>query len=111
MAHQSIAVGFASHFDFSSPAQRDGEIHDFIVDTRVDIDGRRQRVVVGKLKGRAVGKHAGRAAQGDLADGQQIALELDRRESPAVWDQRLTATLDITLEIALLLLKVLRLQE
>ena len=49
--------------------------------------------------------------QPDLADAQKIALELDLGEAPAVRDERPAARLDVALEVALLLLEVLRLQE
>ena len=47
----------------------------------------------------------------DLADAQKIAFELDLREAPAVRDERMAPRLDVALEVALLLLEVLRLQE
>ena len=51
------------------------------------------------------------APQPELADAQEIALELDLGEAPAVRDERLAPRLDVALEVALLLLEVLRLQE
>ena len=50
-------------------------------------------------------------AQAELADAQKIPLDLDLGEAPAVRDERLAPRLDVALEVAILLLKVLRLEE
>src|SRR5262249_2268326 len=76
-----------------------------------DVDGRRQRVVVGQLKRRAVGKHAGETPERRFADAQQIPLELDFGEPPAVRREWTTSRLDVALDVALLLLEMLGLQE
>ena len=49
--------------------------------------------------------------QPDFADLQEIPLELDFGEAPAVGHERLAPGLDVPLEVAILLLKMLRLEE
>ena len=111
MPHEFVDRGTAVGFEFARPAQRHGEIQDLIADVGRDVDRPRQRVVVGHAKRRAVGEHPCDTPQRDLADRQQVALELDVGETPAVGDERMAPSLNIALEIALLLLEVLGLQE
>ena len=72
---------------------------------------RRQRVVVRHAERRAVREDAGKAPQADFADLQEIPLELDFREAPRVRNERGRPGLDVPLEIAILLLKMLGLKE
>ena len=76
-----------------------------------DVDRRGQRIVFRHPERRAVGKDAGRAPQAELPDAQEVALELELGEAPAVRDERLAARLDVALEVAILLLEMVRPQE
>jgi hypothetical protein len=86
-------------------------VHDLIAQVGVDVDGRRQRIVVGQTEGSAVGKDAGQPAHAELADTQQIALDLDVGKPPAVAREGAAPRLDVTLEVPVLLLEMLRLQK
>src|SRR6185436_9650850 len=99
------------HFELAGAAERHGEKQELIADVRPDIERRRQRLVLGHPKRCAVGEHAGGPPQAELADGEKVALELDLGKTPTVCIERLTAVLDVALEVAILLLEVLRLQE
>src|SRR5205807_2689785 len=98
-------------FDLTRTAQRHREIENLIADVGADVDRRRQRIVVGQLERRAVRKYARKTAQRRFADAQQIALELDLGEPPAVRHEGTTSCLDVALNVALLLLEMLGLQE
>jgi hypothetical protein len=111
MPDQFVRPGVAVRLELTRAPQRHRPIQDLIADVRSDVDRFRQRIVVGHLKRRAVGEHAREATQRDLADAEQIPFEFDLGETPAVRDERTAPRLNIALEVALLLLEVLRLQE
>jgi hypothetical protein len=109
--HESVPVGIAVRRELTGPTQRHGEIEDLIADVRADVNRLGQRIVVRQPEGRAVWKHSRRVPQASLADAQEVGFELELGEAPAVRHERLTAALDVALEIALLLLEMLGLQE
>src|SRR5262249_35230288 len=70
-----------------------------------------RRVEVRNREGGAIRKHTRGALDGEFADRKQIAIELELFKAPGRGMQRGSATLDVALEITLLLLEVLRPQE
>ena len=98
-------------FELARPAQRHRQVEALVANVRGDVDRRRQWIVVRHPEGGAVRKDPCQAPQPDLADLQEVAFELELGEAPAVWHESLASRLDVPLEIAVLLLKVLRLQE
>src|SRR6185369_9152707 len=91
--------------------QRQREMDDLIAKLRADVERRWQRLVLRHREGRAVGKHAARAAQSELADREQVALDLELGEAPRMRAQRCGAAFDPALEMPLLLLEMLRPEE
>ena len=82
--------------------------HDHLIaDVWADIDGRRELVVIRHPKRRPIGKHASRAPQSELADGEKVAFELELGEAPTVRHQCAAARFDVACEVPILLLKVL----
>ena len=88
MPRQFVRARIPAGVELTGAAQRHREIQDLIADVRPDVDRRRQRIVVGHPKRRAVGEHARGTPQRGLADAQKIAFELDLGEAPAVRDER-----------------------
>ncbi len=88
--------------------QRHGETDQLIAHLRADLERRRQRLVLRHREWRAIGKHAARAAQAELADGEQIALDLHFGEAPGIRAQPGDAPFQVSLQIAFLLLEMLR---
>ncbi len=74
---------------------------------RVDIERRRQRVVIRHRERRAVREYTARTTQAELADRQQVPFDLQLRESPGPGAQWAGAPFDVALQIAFLLLEVL----
>ena len=91
--------------------QRNRQVHDLVAKVGIDIDRRRQRIVVRQPERGAVGEYAGEVPHTELADGKQVALDLDIRESPAVAREGAATRFDVALEIAILLLEMLWLQK
>jgi hypothetical protein len=111
VADETVALSRAVDLELARAAQRHRQVEQLVADVGADVDRRRQRVVFGHPERRPVGKHAGRTPQPELADAQEIPLDLDLGEAPAVADERLAPRLDVALEMAILLLKVLWLEE
>src|SRR5262249_38279670 len=111
MPDQIVACSATRHFQLSGASQRDREKQPLVPNIAGHVDWCRQRIVLGHPKRRAVREHTGNAAQSDFPDAQKIALEFDIGEAPAVGNQRLTARLDVALEVPVLLLKMLRLKK
>src|SRR5262249_17262417 len=111
VANQAVGFGGAIYLELSGTPQGNRQVQDFVADVPINIDRCRHRRIVGHLKGRAVGKDSGETRQSKLADSQKIPLDLDLGEAPGVSSECLATSLDVALEVAILLLKVLRLKE
>ena len=111
LSHELVRDRTPGRVELAGPAQRHRQQQPLIAHIRGNVDRRRQRVVGRHPERRAVREHPFETPKPDLADLQEVALELDRGEAPAVGHQRLAARLDVLLDIPVLLLKVLRLQE
>src|SRR6185437_10072142 len=85
--------------------------HDLIAQLRADLERWRQGIGIRHGEGCAVGKHTACPAQRELADREQVALDLELHESPRIRTQSAHAALDVVLEVALLLLEMLRAQK
>src|ERR1700754_1530226 len=84
---------------------------DLVAPIGIDVQRRRQRIAIGHGEWRAVRKHTSRAADTDLADRQEVTLQLQLVEPPWMRTQRGRAQFDIALRVAVLLLHVLRSKE
>src|SRR6185437_12852796 len=91
--------------------QRNGEVDHLVAQWGADFERRRQRIGLRHGERRAVGEDTPRPPQRELADREQVALDLQLHESPGIRTQRANAALYVVLEVALLLLKMLRAQE
>ncbi len=82
-----------------------------IAQIRTDFERRRKWFVVRHGERRAVRKHTARPAQTELADGEQVAFDLELREAPCIRAQRAGTAFDPGFEMPLLLLEMLGSQE
>jgi hypothetical protein len=70
-----------------------------------------QIVVGGQIERRAVGHHARARQQRDLAELEQLLVDLERGQPPAIRTQSRSPRFQLRLQIAVVLLQMLRLQE
>jgi hypothetical protein len=108
---QAIRARRALHFLRVGAAERHRQVDDLIARLSADVERCRKRIVVRHAEGGAVREDTGGAAKGELADRQQIAFELVLGEPPAVRREGVAPRFDESLEVAILLLKMLGLEE
>jgi len=108
---QAVGGGGALDVGPTRPPDGHGQDDRLIAGLLTDVERRRHGIVVGQPQWRAVGEDADNPPDPDLPGPQQVALQFDLGEPPRVRRQRLTARLDVPLQIAILLLEMLRLEE
>ncbi len=108
---QTISACCPTDFCGIGAARRYRQVDNLVANLGPDVDWCGKGIVIRHSERRPVWKHAGGATQRELADAQQVALELDFGEPPAMRDKSLASSFDEPLEVAILLLEVLGLEE
>src|SRR5690606_10044313 len=108
---ETLAPLAAVHLTLAETPRRQGEIDAALAHGLVQVDRRRRTVVLRNVEWRAVRKHTPRARDRQLTDAELRTVELELRESPAVAAQAPRGTLDVGLEIPVVLLEMVGLQE
>src|SRR6185369_1416579 len=105
-----FVVPFADFFRPRTP-QRQREHDQLIPDIGADVHSERRRIEMRKIEWCAVGEDAARRGDLDLAQGSRRMIELELREAPVISLRRARTRLQQSLEVAIMLLKMLRLKE
>ncbi len=110
IAREIVALLRSARLRRARAAQRQREHDEQVRGAFGDVERRGQIVVGGEIERRAVGQHAARAAQAELAELEQRVADLDRGEAPAR-AQTGGARFELRLKVTVVLLQMLRLQK
>jgi len=107
--HLGVVVG--AHLAAAGTARRHGQVDDLVVGVLGHVQGQGGVVLARHVEGGAVGQHPHGPGQCHLAQGQQLGVQLQAQEPPAEGPDGGAARADQVLDVAVLLLEVVRPQE